>query len=378
MESVKVVLLGDGGVGKSCLLIKLTTGGYPHDYVPTTHETQTVNEMVDGQPVSINYWDTAGQADYDNLRPLVYQQTNAFVVCAALNDVGSRDNVLSRWLPEIRRHSQPEVPIILAGTKCDLLAEHQDTVLDASAHLLHVARSIGAAGYFECSALENWCLDDLFGFAASAGLWHRRAVLKGAFARKRKPWWRRPLSNGAAARTNRSLLRLLSTPSKKKTSLVFKTNAGRGRGFAARAAVKCGICLGVCARSESRLFGCCGRRYCTPCIGRYVSGLVDAGRARVPCPTASCGRLLPSEDVRSLAGANRAQHFAKNLAKNHDARLEAIRRDPALAPEFEGTKVCPSCSVVVYRAGGCSHMTCSECGFDFQWHGAESVFADNE
>lgn len=91
--------------------------------------------MVDGKPISLGLWDTAGQEDYDRLRPLSYPQTDVFLVCFSIVSPPSFDNVLSKvswaanvfrakadmmkWYPEISHHA-PEVPIILVGTKLDL------------------------------------------------------------------------------------------------------------------------------------------------------------------------------------------------------------------------------------------------------------------
>ena len=60
--------------------------------------------------------DTAGQEDYDRLRPLAYPQTDVFLVCAALDNAGSAEGVTDRWIPEIRHH-MPHTPFVVVGTK---------------------------------------------------------------------------------------------------------------------------------------------------------------------------------------------------------------------------------------------------------------------
>lgn len=64
-------------------------------------------------------WDTAGQEDYDRLRPLSYPQTDIFLICYAVTSRTSFENVTSKWHPEINHHA-PGVPFILVGTKSDL------------------------------------------------------------------------------------------------------------------------------------------------------------------------------------------------------------------------------------------------------------------
>lgn len=81
--------------------------------------------VVDGVQVSLGLWDTAGQEDYDRLRPLSYPQTDVFLICFSVASPSSFENVTSKWYPEIKHHC-PDAPIILVGKflrvllmKCD-------------------------------------------------------------------------------------------------------------------------------------------------------------------------------------------------------------------------------------------------------------------
>lgn len=186
MENVKVVTVGDGAVGKTSMLISYTSGRFPNTYVPTIFDNYIANVMVDGTPISLNLWDTAGQEDYDRLRPLSYPSTDCFLLVYAVDSKTSLKNAQYVWLPELRRFC-PDTPFILVGTKEDMREDRLkyrsvDFVEDEVAE--EVARDIGAVAHLTCSALTEKNLKKVFDTLVNVALADRKEKRKkGGFAK---------------------------------------------------------------------------------------------------------------------------------------------------------------------------------------------------
>jgi len=161
--SIKLVVVGDGAVGKTTLLMRYREDKFPKNYVPTVFENYYVNNEYKGIKVNLGLWDTAGQEEYDRLRALSYPDTDIVLVVFSIDQPTSLENLSSKWVPEIHFHCKG-IPIIVVGTKKDLREDkatidalkdqggkHPVTVQEAQA----VADSIHAVAYMECSALTG-------------------------------------------------------------------------------------------------------------------------------------------------------------------------------------------------------------------------------
>jgi len=167
MQNVKCVVVGDGAVGKTSLLISYTENRFPVDYVPTVFDNFTTGVEVDGKLINFALWDTAGQEEYSRLRALSYPETDVFLLCYSVVSPSSYENIRSKWYPEISHHC-PEAKTLLIGTKIDL-RDDKETLENLKGEKLptkemgeELAKQIGAKFYLECSALTQEGLKRVF------------------------------------------------------------------------------------------------------------------------------------------------------------------------------------------------------------------------
>eukprot|EP01129_Flabellula_baltica_P014489 TRINITY_DN6942_c0_g1_i1.p1 TRINITY_DN6942_c0_g1~~TRINITY_DN6942_c0_g1_i1.p1 ORF type:complete len:215 (-),score=59.49 TRINITY_DN6942_c0_g1_i1:44-688(-) len=157
---IKVMVIGDTSVGKTCMLISYTQNAFPDEYVPTVFDNYTANALVDGQPVNLGLWDTAGSDEYNLLRPLSYPGTDVFLICFSIADPSTFEGVTAKWIPEIQEHGSG-IPIILVGTKADLRDRPGEKCVTTEQGKA-LAEEIEAFDYMECSALTQEGLGDIF------------------------------------------------------------------------------------------------------------------------------------------------------------------------------------------------------------------------
>jgi len=182
----KLVIIGDGATGKTSLLSVFTLGFFPKDYLPTVFEHYVSDCRVDGKSVQLALWDTAGQEDYERLRPLCYNKSHVIVIAYSVDNPDSLENVQTKWYEEATSLC-PGVPIILVGLKADLRRNPQaiEAMRLKSLNFVDpkeaeaVSRAIGAKKFLECSALEGDKVDDVFEAATRAAITFQEASDSG-------------------------------------------------------------------------------------------------------------------------------------------------------------------------------------------------------
>ncbi|XP_024419399.2 transforming protein RhoA isoform X1 [Desmodus rotundus] len=173
----KLVVVGDGACGKTCLLMVFSRNPFPEAYVPTVFESSVAVIEVDGERVELALWDTAGQEDYHRLRALSYPHTDVVLMCFSIASPSSLDNIPETWTPEVQ-HYCPGAPVILVGNKKDLRNSPRTRRRLARARREPVqpeegramAKRIGAFGYAECSAKTEDGVREVFEMATRAAL----------------------------------------------------------------------------------------------------------------------------------------------------------------------------------------------------------------
>ncbi|XP_033099801.1 cell division control protein 42 homolog [Anneissia japonica] len=159
MQTKKCSIVGDGNVGKSCIMAAYKTNEFPSTNIPTVYENHELTVMNSGEEYNIKVYEAGGTEDYDRLRPMGYNQTDVFLVCFCVVKPRLVTNIETKWLPEIT-HYCPNTPYILLGTKIDLRDDpdaieelrkrnQKATSVEEGETL---AKKLKAVQYIECSA----------------------------------------------------------------------------------------------------------------------------------------------------------------------------------------------------------------------------------
>jgi len=157
MSLCKIVILGDGGVGKSCITIQLTQNIFVSEYDPTVENSYRKQVVVDDEPMMLDILDTAGQEDYSILRDQYIRTGQGFLIVYSITST-----VTFKGVPELRQKilgvkDEEEYPMILVGNKCDLEKERSVTVAEGQ----ELAKSFSIP-FFETSAKARINIEECF------------------------------------------------------------------------------------------------------------------------------------------------------------------------------------------------------------------------
>ena len=125
--SFKIIIVGDSGLCKSCLSIKVSRNYFEDFYSPTVgFEFLTFNVKVEDQNIKLQIWDTCGQEVYRSLISSFYRSASLAIIVYSIDNEESYINI-EKWLNDIKTQSNPDVKIFLIGNKADLEDKRQVT-----------------------------------------------------------------------------------------------------------------------------------------------------------------------------------------------------------------------------------------------------------
>ena len=157
VQKFKVVLLGEGRVGKTSILVRFCQNTFNDRQQPTLQASYLDRKVtVDGQSVQLSVWDTAGQERFHALGPIYYRDADAALCVYDITDGDSLDRV-RKWIQELKNHASDDIVIAIAGNKIDLEKRRHVDKEDA----LALAKNVGAT-HFDTSAKLNKGLQDAF------------------------------------------------------------------------------------------------------------------------------------------------------------------------------------------------------------------------
>jgi len=156
-QKFKVVLLGEGCVGKSSLVLRYCSNKFNENHEQTVQSSFCSKRLnINNQRVLLEIWDTAGQERYHALAPMYYRESHGAVLVYDVTDMDSFDRV-QNWVKELRKVLGKEVVLVIAGNKIDL--EREKCVSEESA--LEYAETVNASHHYT-SAKLNKGIDELF------------------------------------------------------------------------------------------------------------------------------------------------------------------------------------------------------------------------
>ncbi|XP_053985202.1 ras-related protein Rab-43 [Hylaeus volcanicus] len=160
----KIVLIGDCGTGKTCVVQRFRSGTFIERHGSTIgvdFSMKTV--LIDNKKVKLQIWDTAGQERFRTITQSYYRSANGVIV---VYDITKRSTFLSlqHWVEEVRRYTSSHVLLVLVGNKCDLesLREVEKGEADVLCQYLPEVLQV-----VETSAKENTNIDSVFFYLAS-------------------------------------------------------------------------------------------------------------------------------------------------------------------------------------------------------------------
>lgn len=153
----KVVLLGEGCVGKTSLVLRYVEDKFNSNHISTVQASFLNKKLnIEGKPVNLSIWDTAGQEKFHALGPIYYRSSNGAVLVYDITDEDSFQRIKS-WVKELRKMLGTDICLVIVGNKTDLEKNRHVNLEEAETY----AEKVGAM-HFQTSAKLNQGIEDMF------------------------------------------------------------------------------------------------------------------------------------------------------------------------------------------------------------------------
>eukprot|EP01121_Diplochlamys_sp_Union-15-3_P000964 TRINITY_DN1080_c0_g1_i1.p1 TRINITY_DN1080_c0_g1~~TRINITY_DN1080_c0_g1_i1.p1 ORF type:complete len:206 (+),score=28.99 TRINITY_DN1080_c0_g1_i1:95-712(+) len=158
-ETLKILTVGDSGVGKTSLLLRFTEGTFSENIFETiSMDYKSKTLTIDHKNIELQIWDTAGQERFKTITQSYYRGASGVFVCFSIDNEDSFKN-LRQWIQDVDRHAPEGIVKVLVGTKADLESERQVSI--ERAQKFAVEHDIQ---YFETSSKTNLYVERAFTF----------------------------------------------------------------------------------------------------------------------------------------------------------------------------------------------------------------------
>ncbi|CAH1169824.1 unnamed protein product [Phaedon cochleariae] len=186
----KIVVLGDGGVGKSAVTLQFVSHSFLDYHDPTIEDSYQQQAVIDGEPALLDILDTAGQVEFTAMRDQYMRCGEGFLICYSVTDRHSFQEALEyRKLIQKVRASE-DTPLVLVGNKFDLHVQRKVTTEEGKT----LARQFGCP-FYETSACLRTYVDDAFHTLVREIRRKERENKIGPYGSEHRPrghskWWR--------------------------------------------------------------------------------------------------------------------------------------------------------------------------------------------
>ncbi|XP_050452088.1 GTP-binding protein Rit2 isoform X2 [Cataglyphis hispanica] len=178
----KIVVLGDGGVGKSAVTLQFVSHRFLNYHDPTIEDSYQKQAVIDGEAALLDILDTAGQVEFTAMREQYMRCGEGFMICYSVTDRHSFQETMEYRKLISRVRANEDIPLVLVGNKCDLQQQRKVTPEEGKA----LAEELGCPFYETSAALRQFIDDAFFSLVRQI----RAKERSRNSHRKRSRWWR--------------------------------------------------------------------------------------------------------------------------------------------------------------------------------------------